>query len=153
MLTLLRVALYFFYRLKNSYQHHCHCFMFFHLEYCLEFYLGSVSTVSSSDSPTINIGESLAELVGKIRESISVKAAAKVVAFQGVVGTYVHGATAQHPTVGSAAAVVSLSSSEPLDEAKTALLKPYAKRLAMHVVAAKPRWEKKKSEIGVNGYG
>ena len=90
-------------------------------------------------SPAVSIGDGLAELVGKIRENISVKAASKVVAFQGVVGAYVHGATPAHPTVGTAAAVVSLASSLPLDEAGVAALKPYAKRLAMHIVAAKPR--------------
>lgn len=90
-------------------------------------------------SPAVSVGDGLAELVGKIRENISVKAAAKVVALQGVVGAYVHGAAPAHPTVGTAAAVVSLASSAPLDAAGVAALKPYAKRLAMHIVAAKPR--------------
>ena len=104
--------------------------------------------------PDVPSQDALGELVGKIRENIGVKQAAKAASFTGVVGAYVHGASGANPTVGSAGALVSISAApakgkgggggeqeEAVSLSPEALetLRPLARRLAMHVVAAKPR--------------
>lgn len=108
-----------------------------------------------------SISDALADLVGKIRESITFKKAAKVTAFPGVVGSYVHGSIPGFPSLGTAAAVVSIGTGSGSDRsmqdkdvfvnsrcdlAGTVVptseliesLRPLARRLAMHIVAAQP---------------
>ena len=115
------------------------------------------TTVPPSRCPLWDTGndvpsqDALGELVGKIRENISVKQAAKAASFTGVVGVYVHGASAANPTVGSAGALVSISAAPTtggggegtaavsLSPEALETLRPLARRLAMHAVAAKPR--------------
>jgi translation elongation factor EF-Ts len=52
------------------------------------------------------VSDGLADLVGKIRESISFRRASKAAAFPGIVGAYVHGALPTNPSLGTSAAVV-----------------------------------------------
>lgn len=71
----------------------------------------------------LNVTDSLSELVSKIRENITVRRATRVSAFNGVIGAYVHGSvSSDYPMMGSSAAVVSITSEQPLtDEAKSTL--------------------------------
>ena len=88
-----------------------------------------------------SISEALAEVVGRIRESISVQKASRVTSYPGVVGTYVHGSVSTGGLLGKSGCVVALGTGEaaPTDE-QAALLVPMAKRLAMHVTAARPKY-------------
>ena len=94
-------------------------------------------------------GLALADLVGKVRENISLRKAARIDAFPGIVGSYVHGCVnkAQYPGLGKAAAVVAVGVGVE-EQSKIVLpekivegvLRPFAKKLAMHIVAAKPKY-------------
>jgi elongation factor Ts len=99
-----------------------------------------------------SVGDALADLVGKIREKISLHRAARVAALPGVVGSYVHGCVDmdRYPGLGSSAAVVVIGCDRKLasegemhlapNEAVMKVLRPLAKKLAMHVVATKPKY-------------
>jgi len=84
------------------------------------------------------VKQDLDNLVAKIRENLTVKRAARLsVEGNGVVAAYVHNSVG--PGVGSTAALVAMRTSSQ-DEALLAQLEKEGKRLAMHVVAAKPRF-------------
>ncbi|CAM9168517.1 unnamed protein product [Ectocarpus fasciculatus] len=89
------------------------------------------------------LADTLAQLVGAIRENITISRA-HVVSLggdgKGVVAGYVHGATGL-PGMGKNAALVALKLDTPAageDTATTETLDTSAKSLAMHVVAARP---------------
>lgn len=104
----------------------------------------------TGDQSVGTVGDAVSDIVGKIRENISVKRACKVGDVgdgSGVclVGHYVHGALPGFPHVGTSAALVTLSTgacaeSSPLSPDALEGLKPVARKLAMHVVAAKPKY-------------
>ncbi len=78
--------------------------------------------------------QGLADLVAKIRENIVVRRAARLVlpAGSGFVAGYVHNAL--NPSMGAAAGLVAIKTQDAQG------LEQFGKRLAMHVVAAKPRF-------------
>ena len=82
--------------------------------------------------------QELADLVAKIRENISIRRAAALALApgSGLVAAYVHNALT--PAVGAAAGLVAVRTDAK--DAHTAAVEQFGKRLAMHVVAAKPRF-------------
>eukprot|EP00624_Nannochloropsis_granulata_P001550 evm.model.NODE_17657_length_23989_cov_36.963066.5 len=86
-----------------------------------------------------SLSQELADLVAKIRENISVRRAARLVLpshTKGFIASYVHNAL--NPSMGAAAGLVAIQSTKtPTDAPELGL---FGKRLAMHVVAAKPRF-------------
>ena len=85
------------------------------------------------------LSQELADLIAKIRENISVRRAARLVLpphTKGYVASYVHNAL--NPSMGAAAGLVAIQSSKTPTDAPA--LDPFGKRLAMHIVAAKPRF-------------
>lgn len=85
------------------------------------------------------LSQELADLIAKIRENISVRRAARLVLppnTKGYVASYVHNAL--NPSMGAAAGLVAIQSSKTPADAPA--LDPFGKRLAMHIVAAKPRF-------------
>jgi elongation factor Ts len=83
--------------------------------------------------------QELADLVAKIRENISLRRAACLALppGEGVVVPYVHNAL--NPALGGAAGLVAIRTDVQGAE-KRAAVELFGKRLAMHVVAAKPRF-------------
>lgn len=82
--------------------------------------------------------QELADLVAKIRENISIRRAAALALApgSGLVAAYVHNALT--PAVGAAAGLVAVRTDAK--DAHTVAVEQFGKRLAMHVVAAKPRF-------------
>lgn len=81
--------------------------------------------------------QELADLVAKIRENISIRRAAALAlppGAPGIVAAYVHNALT--PAVGAAAGLVAVKT----DAKDAAAVEGFGKRLAMHVVAARPRF-------------
>lgn len=96
-----------------------------------------------------SVGNALVDLVGKIRENMSLVKSARVAALPGIVGSYVHNCvdTDQYPGLGKVAAVVAIGFHggnnaiyAPSEKVVTEVLRPVAKKLAMHIVAAKPKY-------------
>ncbi|GAB5030446.1 elongation factor ts [Nannochloropsis oceanica] len=93
----------------------------------------------ATSSNGASLSQELADLVAKIRENISVRRAARLVLpsdTKGFVASYVHNAL--NPAMGAAAGLVAIQSSKTPTDAPALGL--FGKRLAMHVVAAKPRY-------------
>lgn len=94
---------------------------------------------SGAELPTRDV---LAELVGKMGESCVVRRAVALRAPSGdggAFGSYLHNTVA--PTLGSKGALVTLRCDAAAgDDAARATLEAAAKRLAMHVVAARPKY-------------
>ena len=85
----------------------------------------------------------VSDLVGKMREKIVLRRAEKISAAEGgIISTYVHNTLG--PGCGSAAALVSLRHADNLDlradESVEQELQQLGKKLAMHIVAAKPKF-------------
>lgn len=96
-----------------------------------------------------SVGDALVDLVVKIRENMSLVKSARVAAIPGIVGSYVHGGVNvdKYPGLGKVAAVVTVgfhrgdnSIYVPSEDVVTKVLRPLAKKLAMHIVAAKPKY-------------
>ncbi len=86
--------------------------------------------------------QELADLVAKIRENISLRRAACLALppGDGVVAAYVHNAL--DPALGGAAGLVAIRTNANANDGSAAAgaIQQFGKRLAMHVVAAKPRF-------------
>ena len=87
-----------------------------------------------------SIENALADAVAKIRENISIKRASVIDVSNGILGIYIHNAMGEQ--LGAQAAIVALKSeSTPLvnvSAERKIELETIAKKLAMHIVAAKP---------------
>lgn len=104
------------------------------------------NVVSEMDVPTLlkakgpggaSVEQELADLVAKIRENISIRRAARLALpdnSNGFIASYVHNAL--NPSLGAAAGLVAFKSDKPVNPA----LEQFGRRLAMHIVAAKPRF-------------
>ncbi|EWM28678.1 elongation factor ts [Nannochloropsis gaditana] len=85
------------------------------------------------------LSQDLKDLVAKIRENISVRRIARLAlppGAKGFVGSYVHNAL--NPSMGAAAGLVAVQCDKLPSQMPA--LDSFGKRLAMHVVAAKPRF-------------
>merc|ERR1711976_249754 len=87
-----------------------------------------------------SIENALADTVAKIRENISIKRASIIDVSNGTLGTYVHNAMVEN--AGAQAAIVGLKSESTslidLSAERKMEIETIAKKLAMHIVAAKP---------------
>ncbi|CAM9471322.1 unnamed protein product [Chrysoparadoxa australica] len=84
--------------------------------------------------------DTLADTVGSIRENIQISSAQVVSVSSGLIGTYVHGSPA--PNMGKAGAVVALECLGCSDASAlpSQMKEGSGKALAMHIVAAKPKF-------------
>jgi elongation factor Ts len=87
------------------------------------------------------LSDALADLIGAIRENIAVRRAVQLTVSpsKGTIGAYVHGSVA--PGMGRAAALVGLHiDSSSITDDSIAALQAAGKPIAMHCVAAQPRF-------------
>ncbi|KAK3258459.1 hypothetical protein CYMTET_32494, partial [Cymbomonas tetramitiformis] len=85
-----------------------------------------------------SVEEAVLDLAGSIRENIKLRRAVCLPSHGGLVGTYVH--NAQGTGIGSIIGAVALGTKDGTPLAETAELQALAKQLAMHAVAAKPKF-------------
>lgn len=84
------------------------------------------------------------ELIGKVGENVVPRRGTALRVNNGLICTYVHNTV--KPGLGKAAAIVALESSTPMtDEVLESLIEPIGRRIAMHVVAAKPKYMSRES--------
>lgn len=95
---------------------------------------GDIETLKAATYPGSDhsVDEELTRLIATIGENLVLRRAARIGVDEGVVGAYVHGATA--PGLGRIGVLVALSSS-----GDAAVLEPLAKQIAMHVAATAPQ--------------
>jgi elongation factor Ts len=93
------------------------------------------SPLAGSSTP---IGQAVLELVGKIRETMILKRAASIRLPGGVIAPYLHNSVG--PGLGSIGVLVGIKSKQHLPESAIPIAQDLAKKLAMHVAAAKPKY-------------
>jgi elongation factor Ts len=102
----------------------------------------SVSELLAATVPGkgLPLSDALADLIGAIRENIAVRRAVQLTVSpsSGTIGVYVHGSVA--PGMGRAAALVGLHTDSSTTADSTAALQAAGKPIAMHCVAAQPRF-------------
>jgi translation elongation factor Ts len=102
----------------------------------------SVSELLAATVPGkgLPLSDALADLIGAIRENIAVRRAVQLTVSpsSGTIGVYVHGSVA--PGMGRAAALVGLHTDTSTTEDSSAALQAAGKPIAMHCVAAQPRF-------------
>ncbi|KAF0697095.1 Aste57867_12202 [Aphanomyces stellatus] len=91
------------------------------------------------------VGDYVPELVGRVGENLVLQRATSVAVAHGVVSHYVHRVASAALGLGQAGAIVALEASKPLSDAERADLDAVGKKLAMHIVAAKPRFLNRES--------
>merc|ERR1712146_234333 len=100
----------------------------------------TILTIPYLGDESKSIENALADAVAKIRENISIKRASVIDVSNGILGIYIHNAMGEQ--LGAQAAIVALKSeSTPLVNVSVERkieLETIAKKLAMHIVAAKP---------------
>jgi elongation factor Ts len=104
----------------------------------------SILSTTPANSNLKNVEELLGEIVSKIRENIVIRKAFNVnILSNEVVGTYVHNKVTwgndANLQMGRSAAVISLGV-EPRTKESDNVTQEVAKKLAMHIVAAKPQY-------------
>lgn len=94
---------------------------------------GNIEALKAADYPDAghNVEAELANLVATIGENLMLRRTAMLSVDAGIVGTYVHSATA--PGLGRIGVIVGLESA-----ADEAVLEPLAKQIAMHIAATAP---------------
>ncbi|CAM9647210.1 unnamed protein product [Heterosigma akashiwo] len=99
----------------------------------------NVDTLLGAQIPGKNksLGESLMDVASAIREKIDIRRASVVSVSSGVVAGYVHGSIG--PNMGSSAALIPVEVGQ-MDASKKEALATMGRRLAMHAVAARPRY-------------
>jgi elongation factor Ts len=86
-----------------------------------------------------SVSDSITALISKVRENVVLSKASNLVVENGTIGQYVHGTLTPAGNIGTAGALVALeTSTAEYDDAAKALLEETAKKIAMHIVAAKP---------------
>jgi elongation factor Ts len=95
---------------------------------------GDIEALKAADYPDAghNVEAELANLVATIGENLMLRRTAMLSVDAGIVGTYVHSATA--PGLGRIGVIVGLESA-----ADEAVLEPLAKQIAMHIAATAPQ--------------
>ncbi|EQC41062.1 translation elongation factor Ts [Saprolegnia diclina VS20] len=86
------------------------------------------------------VADLVPELVGRVGENIVVQRGTTINVEHGVVSSYTHRVASQELNLGRAGALVGLEVEGELSSAKVADLEALGKKLAMHVVAAKPKF-------------
>ncbi|KAG9412592.1 Elongation factor Ts, mitochondrial [Aphanomyces cochlioides] len=86
------------------------------------------------------VGDHIPELVGRVGENLVLQRGTTVAVTNGVVSQYVHRVASAELNLGQAGSLVGLEADKPLSDAERAELETVGKKLAMHVVAAKPRF-------------
>ncbi|RHY89909.1 hypothetical protein DYB35_008888 [Aphanomyces astaci] len=92
-----------------------------------------------------NVGDFIPELIGRVGENLVLQRATTVAVTRGVVAQYVHRVASASLNLGQAGALVGLEVSKELSEAERVELEAVGKKLAMHIVAAKPRFLNRES--------
>ncbi|RHY26338.1 hypothetical protein DYB32_007731 [Aphanomyces invadans] len=92
-----------------------------------------------------SVGDFIPELVGRVGENLVLQRATTVAVKNGVVAQYVHRVASASLNLGQAGALVGLEVSKELSESERAELESMGKKLAMHIVAAKPRFLNRES--------
>lgn len=101
---------------------------------------GPATMTSTNDGSEVSVGVAVTEITGKLRENLVLRRASCVSVGAGVIGSYVHGAVA--PGMGKSGALVALEVGEGADaaDARADELRELGKKIAMHVVAARPQF-------------
>jgi elongation factor Ts len=100
-------------------------------------YTETCLSLPMEEYPTV--ADAVTGLVAKVRENIILSKANNLVVENGTIGSYVHGALTGAGNVGTAGALVALeTSTADYDADAKAVLEETAKKIAMHIVAAKP---------------
>jgi elongation factor Ts len=91
-----------------------------------------VETIKAAKAGSITVAESLADMIAKIGENMTLRRAAMLTVSKGVIGSYVHSSVSDG--VGKIGVIVALESSGKTDE-----LLAFGRQLAMHVASANPQ--------------
>lgn len=95
--------------------------------------------VVPSDSAALTVAEKVPELVGKVGENVVARRAVKFQVEDGTICSYLHNVAA--PGLGRAGALVALQfPSAGVSDAQAKEIQSLGHRLAMHIVAAKPKY-------------
>lgn len=95
--------------------------------------------VVAGEESTMTVAEKVPELVGKVGENVVARRAVKFQLEEGTICSYLHNVTA--PGLGRAGALVALQyPSAGVSEAQVKEIQTLGHRLAMHIVAAKPKY-------------